>query len=100
MKSLATYQIHKANSQRETAISSSQLFHHSHTNLRKLTTRSNHNRGLGRAAVRSHTFDSPDDIHTLDDATEDTVLPVKPRRFGGAQKELRSVRVGTGVGHR
>jgi len=44
-------------------------------------------------------FDLLDDVHTLDDLAENDVLAVQPRGLGGAQEELGTVGVGSGVGH-
>ena len=40
-----------------------------------------------------------DDVHALDDLSEDDVLAVEPSGLDGADKELAAVGVGAGVGH-
>ena len=40
-----------------------------------------------------------DDVHALDDLSEDDVLAVEPGGLDGADKELAAVGVGAGVGH-
>ena len=41
-----------------------------------------------------------DDLHALDDLTEDDVLAVQPLGLRRAPEELGAVRVGSGVRHR
>jgi hypothetical protein len=52
--------------------------------------------GTSRARTRPHGFDSTDNVHALDNRPKHNVLPVQPRGLGGAQEELRPVRVGSG----
>jgi len=44
-------------------------------------------------------LDSLDDIHTLDDLTEDDVLAIEPAGDDSGDEELTAVGVGTSVGH-
>ena len=44
-------------------------------------------------------LDLPDDVHSLDDVTKHDVPAVQPRGGGGGDEELRSVGVGSRVGH-
>jgi len=55
---------------------------------------------LGRlSARRSNTLNLLHDVHAAGDGAEDAVLSVEPRRGDGAEEELASVGVGSGVGH-
>jgi hypothetical protein len=53
----------------------------------------------GGAAAGAHLLDGLDDVHALDDLSEDNVLAVEPRGGHGADEELGAVGVGAGVGH-
>jgi len=53
----------------------------------------------GPTAVGTHGFDCLHDVHTFYHGTEDHVLAVQPCRLDGAQEELRTIGVRTGVGH-
>ena len=55
---------------------------------------------VGLARLGAEALDLLDDVHPLDDLTEDDVLAVQPLGLGGAQEELGAVGVGAGVGHR
>ena len=44
-------------------------------------------------------FDLVNNVHTINDLSKDSVLSVQPWGIGGADEELRSVGVGSGVGH-
>jgi len=48
----------------------------------------------------SHFLDVSDDVHALDDLSEDDVGAVQPGRLGRANEELGAVGSGSGVGHR
>jgi len=52
------------------------------------------------ARLGSERLDLLDGFQAFDDVSEDDVLSVQPRGFGGAQEKLGAVRVGSGVGHR
>jgi len=49
--------------------------------------------------LRSIGFNLLDDFHALDDLSEDNMLAIQPRSLGSADKELRTVGVGSSVGH-
>lgn len=51
----------------------------------------------GLVAIR---FDFSDNIHALDNGAKDNVTVIQPRGLHGGNKELGSVGVGSGVGHR
>jgi len=53
----------------------------------------------GLAALGAHGFNLLYDVHAFYDLTKDDVLAVQPRGGDGAEEELGSVGVGTGVGH-
>jgi len=53
----------------------------------------------GFAFLASHLLDRRNDVHSGGDASEDYVFTVQPGRFGRAEEELASVRVGAGIGH-
>ena len=55
--------------------------------------------GLGLSRVRSVGLDGLDEVHSLDDLSEDDVLTVQPGSLDGGDEELRSVGVLSGVGH-
>ncbi|CAD2217232.1 hypothetical protein AGDE_04641 [Angomonas deanei] len=57
--------------------------------------------GLGRlvTSIRLHALHLLDDVVPLEHLAEDDVLAVEPVGGGGADEELRTVGVGTGVGH-
>jgi len=57
------------------------------------------NGGSGLSRSGSNFFDGLHNIHPLDDTSKDNVLSVEPCGLGGAQEELRSVGIGSGVGH-
>lgn len=65
-----------------------------------MTTVSDHNLLGGLAGLVAVGFDLPDDVHTLDDATEDDVTVIQPGGLHGGDEELGSVGVRAGVGHR
>lgn len=48
---------------------------------------------------RSVRLDLLDEVGTLGDLTEDDVLAIEPRGDNGGNEELRTVGVGSGVGH-
>ena len=48
----------------------------------------------------SDALDGLDNVHSLNDRSEDDVFSVEPRSLVGAQEKLGTVSVGTGVGHR
>jgi len=54
----------------------------------------------GLAGLGTEGFNLLDDIHALDDLSEDDVLSVQPLSLGGAQEKLTAVGVGAGVSHR
>lgn len=58
------------------------------TPLRNLTTGSNHDRSLGSATLGSDRLNGLDNIHALDDGSENDVLSIKPGGFGSAEEEL------------
>ena len=64
-----------------------------------LPTVSDHDPLRGFARLGSEALDLLDDVHALDDLTEDDVLAVQPLGLGGAQEELRAVGVRASVGH-
>ena len=68
-------------------------------NKLKLTGIGNGDPGRALSALGSVGLDLLDDVHALDDLTEDNVLAVQPGGLGRADKELRTVGVGSGVGH-
>jgi len=51
---------------------------------------------LPHCYLRSHLFNN---VHALHNGSKHDMLPIKPRRFGSANKELRSVGIGSSVGH-
>ena len=53
----------------------------------------------GLSGATSIGLDLLDHIQTFADFAKDDVLPVQPRSLHGAEKELRAVGVGPGVGH-
>ena len=54
----------------------------------------------GLAALGAERLDLLDDLHALNDLSENDVLAVQPRALDGGQEELRTVSVWAGVGHR
>jgi len=44
-------------------------------------------------------FDLLDNFHAFNNWTENNMLSIQPRRFGGTQEKLRTVGVGTSIGH-
>jgi hypothetical protein len=59
--------------------------------LRKLTTRSNHNRSSGSTTLRANGFNSLDNVHALGDGTKHTVLAIEPGSFVSAKEELHII---------
>jgi hypothetical protein len=59
--------------------------------LRKLTTRSNHNRSSGSTTLRANGFNCLDNVHALGDGTKHTVLAIQPGSFVSAEEELHLV---------
>lgn len=60
-----------------------------------------HNLVLGLVSREfRYVLDSIDNIHSFEDGTENDMTPVQPRSFDGANEELRSVGVFSGIGHR
>lgn len=55
---------------------------------------------VGLAGLAAPGLDLLDHVHALDDGAEHNVTVVQPRCLHGGDEELRSVGVGTGVGHR
>jgi len=51
------------------------------------------------AVGRLRVFDLADNVHSFEDFAEHHVSSVQPASLHGGQEELRSVRVGSGVGH-
>jgi len=51
------------------------------------------------ARLRSIGFNLLDDFHAFDNLTKDDMLAIQPRSLGSANKELRTVGVGSSVGH-
>jgi len=51
------------------------------------------------ARLRSIGFNLLDDLHAFDNLTKDDMLAIQPRSLGSANKELRTVGVGSSVGH-
>ena len=70
-----------------------------HICLRQLSAVLDNHAGAGLSRPGSDGFHPLDDVHALDHLSKDHVFSVQPDRIGRAQKELRSVRVGAGVGH-
>ncbi len=58
------------------------------------------NLGGTLSGLRSVRLDLLDNIHALDNLSEDDVLAVQPGGLGSADEELAAVGVGAGVGHR
>lgn len=67
--------------------------------LRQLSAVLDNHAGAGLSRPGSDGFHPLDDVHALDHGSKDHVFSVQPGRIGRAQKELGSVRVGSGVGH-
>lgn len=88
--------------------------------LLELSTVFDNDLGTSGTRTRSNALDGTNNVHSLDDGSEDDVLPIQPTATGrcehldcmpkiplqshlpclrSAQKELRSVGVGAGVGH-
>merc|ERR1719181_940265 len=67
--------------------------------LGELSAISNDNRLCGLSRLGTNGFNSFDNFHTFGDISEDAVFTIQPSSFDSAQKELRSVGVGTSVGH-
>jgi hypothetical protein len=53
----------------------------------------------GLSALRSLSFEVLNDVQTFHNFSKDDVLVVEPFRLHGSDEELRSIGVGTGVGH-
>lgn len=68
--------------------------------LLTLPTVGNQDLLAGLAGLGTEGFNLLDDIHALDDLSEDDVLSVQPLSLGGAQEKLTAVGVGAGVSHR
>lgn len=69
-------------------------------NKLQLTTVGDNNLLGSLSRLVSIRFNLSDNIHALDDSAEDNVAIVQPRGLHGGNEELRSVGVGSGVGHR
>ena len=54
----------------------------------------------GFAIIRANCFHALNDIHAVDDGSKDNVFSIQPGGLDCAQEELRSVGVGSSVGHR
>ena len=67
--------------------------------LRELTAVRNDNGLLGGTAAAAHGLAGGDDLHALNNLTENGVLAVKPGGHNGGDEELGPVGVGAGVGH-
>jgi hypothetical protein len=65
----------------------------------ELTAIFNDNFSTGRSGTTANPFDSSDDFHAVHDRSKDHVLSIKPRGFGGTQKELASIGTRSSVGH-
>lgn len=65
----------------------------------KLTTVIDEDLGSRGTTAGSNLFNGLDNIHPLNNRAKHHMLPIQPGRFGGAEEELRSVGVGTSVGH-
>jgi len=65
----------------------------------KLTTVSNDDLCGRLARVGSNAFNLLDNVHALDDGSEDDVLAVEPGGLGGAEEKLGAVGSGASVGH-
>ena len=57
-------------------------------------------RALRTTRVGTVSLDLLDQLVVVDDSAENDVLAVQPRGLDGGDEELRSVGVGSGVGHR
>lgn len=68
--------------------------------LRKLSTVSDYDLLRGRARLASIRFDRLDDVHAFNDASKHSVFTVEPRSGDRTDKELRSICVGSSIGHR
>ena len=76
-----------------------QQAHHPYHQLNlELSRGSDHDLGTGGARSRSNGFNLLDDIHALNDRSEDAVLAIQPGGIGSAKEELRSVGVGSSIG--
>jgi len=64
-----------------------------------LTAVSDDDGALCLSALRTDGFHLLNDVQSFDDLSEDNVLSVEPWGLDGADEELRSVGVGTSVGH-
>ncbi len=67
--------------------------------LKKPTGSVNGNLGRSATALGTVALNLLDDIVSFNDLAKDNVLSVQPSGLGSADKELRSVGVGTGIGH-
>ena len=68
-------------------------------NLSELSAVSNNNGGLGASRVAAIALNSLHNIHALGHLAEDNVLAVEPSSLDSAEEELRSIGVGSSVGH-
>lgn len=64
------------------------------------TTAVNDNAGTSSTVVGTQRLDLLDNVHTLNDLTEDNMLSVQPGGDNSGNEELRTVGVGTSIGHR
>ncbi len=64
-----------------------------------LPTVGNDNLSSGPSGSRSLGFDLLDNVHAIDNRSENNMLSVKPCGLHSTQKELGAVGVGSGVGH-
>jgi len=65
----------------------------------QLAAISNHDRLGGLSLAGSNAFNSLDDVHTLDNTSENNMLAVQPFGLHGAEKELGTVGVWPSVSH-
>ena len=66
----------------------------------QLTTVFYYDRVARLPATRADGLDLLHDVHAVRNRAKDAVFAVEPIRLDSAQKELTSVSIGTGVGHR
>jgi hypothetical protein len=59
----------------------------------------NDNLGAGGATAGPNSFDSLDNVHALDNGSENYVLSVQPGGLGSAQEELGSICTRASIGH-
>lgn len=56
-------------------------------------------RAIGLTGFGSNGLDFLDDVHAFSDGSEDAMLAIQPGGLDGAEEELRSVGIGSSVGH-